>query len=214
LPLKVNEIFYSIQGESTYSGLPCVFIRLTGCNLRCIYCDTDYAYEAGQEMEIATIISTIESYNCLLVEITGGEPLLQNETPLLVNILLKNGYKVLLETNGTQDINMVDKNCIRIMDVKCPSSGFEKQHDWDNFARLNKGDEIKFVISDIDDYKYAKKIIQRFNLENNRTPIHFSPIIKNLKMEILARWILYDHLQIRLHPQLHKIIWGEYKRGA
>ncbi len=212
--LKVNEIFYSIQGESTYSGLPCVFIRLTGCNLRCIYCDTNYAYETGQEMEIKTIISIIKQYNCHLFEITGGEPLLQKDTPALIHILLKNGYKVLLETNGTQNINMVDNNCIRIMDVKCPSSGFEKQHDWDNFARLNKGDEVKFVISDIDDYKYAKKIIQLFNLDNNKTPLHFSPVLQHLKFNTLARWILDDHLQVRLHPQLHKIIWGEHRRGV
>ena len=155
MALKINEIFYSIQGESSFAGRPCVFVRLTGCNLRCAYCDTAYAYVAGVSWQIRDIIGHIGRYGSRLVEITGGEPLLQDETPALVKALLDLGWTVLMETNGSLDVRRVDEQCIRIMDVKCPSSGEADRNDLDNLRRLTAHDEIKFVIGDRGDYEYA-----------------------------------------------------------
>ena len=160
MTLLINEIFYSIQGESIYSGRPCIFVRLTGCNLRCTYCDTRYAYEEGVEMEIAEITRRVAAYNCRLVEITGGEPLLQTETPLLILRLLENGYEVLMETNGSLDISKVDARCVKIVDIKCPSSDASEKNDLENLKRLNPKDQIKFVIGNRTDYVYAKKTIE------------------------------------------------------
>ena len=159
MSLKVNEIFYSIQGESTHAGRPCVFVRLTGCNLRCSYCDTRYAYEEGGGMEIGHIFEQIAPFGCRLVEITGGEPLLQEDTPILIESLLDDGYEVLLETNGTMDISGLDPRCGKIMDVKCPSSEMRHKNNLENLNHLTVGDEIKFVIGTDEDYLYAKKII-------------------------------------------------------
>ncbi|MCP4568025.1 MAG: radical SAM protein, partial [FCB group bacterium] len=159
MALKVNEIFYSIQGESTYVGRPCVFVRLTGCNLRCTFCDTQYAYDKGELMKIADIIDHVSSYRCPLVEITGGEPLIQKETPLLIQGLIEQGHEVLLETNGTRDIRPVDERCVKIVDVKCPSSGMSDMNDPENLKRLSHGDELKFVIGNREDYDYARKIL-------------------------------------------------------
>jgi 7-carboxy-7-deazaguanine synthase len=215
LTLKVNEIFYSIQGESSYAGRPCVFIRLTGCNLRCSYCDTTYAYDEGVMMEIGEILQRVGSYECRLVEVTGGEPLIQKDTPSLVVRLLEGGYDVLLETNGTQDISLVDERCVRIVDIKCPSSGEVEKTYLKNLDRLAEGDEVKFVIGAREDYDYAKKILERMAgniFETNR--IHFSPVFGKMNPEILAQWILEDRLNVRLHMQLHKLIWDPEKRGV
>jgi len=213
--LKVNEIFYSIQGESSYAGLPCVFIRLTGCNLRCSYCDTQYAYEEGREMEISEIIDRVASCRCHLVEVTGGEPLIQQETPSLIFSLLEKGYEVLLETNGTQDISLVDERCVRIVDIKCPSSGEEKNNDLENLNRLTDKDEVKFVIGGREDYEYARKILEIIDYKSSRmSPVHFSPVFGKMKPEILAEWILEDNLNVRLQIQLHKIIWDPERRGV
>lgn len=214
MPLKVNEIFYSIQGESSYAGWPCVFIRLTGCNLRCSYCDTTYAYEEGEELPIEKIIEKAAQYQCRLVEITGGEPLLQEETPALISRLLERGYTVLLETNGTLAIDIVDTRCIRIMDIKCPSSNEEKRNNPDNLRKLTAGDEIKFVIGNQEDYRYAKNTLQRIHQDFRVSCIHFSAVYGKLSPATLASWILKDGLTVRLGMQLHKIIWPDTLKGV
>ncbi|MFO8085387.1 MAG: radical SAM protein [Desulfobacterales bacterium] len=215
LGLKVNEIFYSIQGESTYAGFPCVFVRLTGCNLRCSYCDTRYAYEEGQELETEEIINQVESFQCQLVEITGGEPLLQRETPDLVGQLFDRKYKVLMETNGSLNIDQVDKRCVRIMDVKCPSSGESHRNDLANLERLKASDEVKFVIGGREDYEFAKQILWQLRSSNGSAlPVHFSPVFGKQDFRKLAQWILGDHLDVKLHLQLHKIIWGADAKGV
>ena len=215
MPLKVNEVFYSIQGESTYAGRPCVFVRLTGCNLRCSYCDTQYAYEEGGIMEVNHIFEQVAPYQCRLVEITGGEPLVQDDTPILIESLLDDGYEVLLETNGTMDISRVDERCVKIVDIKCPSSGMIKKNDLDNLGRLTTRDELKFVLGTREDYEYAKKIVAYKQLDPKRiNPVNFSPIFGQLDPKILSEWILEDHLDVRLHLQLHKYIWGPETRGV
>jgi 7-carboxy-7-deazaguanine synthase len=213
--LKVNEIFCSIQGESSYAGRPCVFIRLTGCNLRCSYCDTRYAYEEGEDLEIHAIVEQVASHQCPLVEVTGGEPLIQPQTPSLIENLLEQGYEVLLETNGSQDISKVDSRCVRIVDIKCPSSGEAEQNDLDNLQRLTDRDEIKFVIGDREDYEYAKKILGRAGAHLSRVnAVHLSPIFGKMDPRDLAEWILEDRLNVRLQPQLHKVVWGPDQQGV
>jgi len=213
--LKVNEIFYSIQGESSYAGRPCIFVRLTGCNLRCSYCDTQYAYEEGKEMEIDAIVSQVESCQCSLVEVTGGEPLIQQETPALVYRLLEQGYEVLMETNGSQDISRVDDRCVKVVDIKCPSSGQISQNDLGNLNRLTDKDELKFVIGNRKDYEYAKKILTTANRNRlSKNPVYFVPVFGKMAPSMLAKWILGDRLNVRLQLQLHKIIWSPEKRGV
>ncbi|HYA15248.1 MAG TPA: radical SAM protein [Syntrophales bacterium] len=212
--LKVNEIFYSIQGESSYVGLPCVFVRLTGCNLRCSYCDTRYAYEEGKDLEIGDIIDQVTPYCCRLVEITGGEPLVQKETPDLIYRLLEKGFEVLLETNGSIDISTIDIRCVKIVDIKCPSSGQEEKNDLENLKRLSVKDEIKFIIGSREDYLYAQNIISSIRENNLKLkPPLFSPLHNQMNPKILAEWILADHLDVRLEIQLHKIIWDSETRG-
>ncbi|HVO66752.1 MAG TPA: radical SAM protein [Syntrophales bacterium] len=213
--LKVNEIFYSIQGESSYAGLPCVFVRLTGCNLRCSYCDTRYAYEEGKDLKIGEIIDRVMSYRCRLVEITGGEPLIQEETPDLTYRLLEKGFEVLLETNGSIDISTIDERCVKILDIKCPSSGQEEKNDLENLKRLSVKDEIKFVIGSREDYLYAQNIISLIRKKNLKLkPPLFSTLYNKMDSKLLAEWILADHLDVRLQIQLHKIIWGSETRGV
>ena len=212
--LKVNEIFYSIQGESTFSGRPCIFIRLTGCNLRCSYCDTKYAYEEGEYMSIDEIIDRISHYRCRLVEVTGGEPLIQEDTPDLIKRLLEIGYTVLLETNGTMDIGVVDKRCIKIMDIKCPFSGEARKNNYENIKKLSPKDEIKFVIADRRDYEFAKSVLNEWSIAPfNPNPVHFSPAYGILDPKLLSEWILKDGIDVRLNLQIHKFIWGD-KRGV
>jgi 7-carboxy-7-deazaguanine synthase len=213
--VKVNEIFYSIQGESSYAGRPCVFVRLTGCNLRCSYCDTRYAYEEGREMEIGEIVDRVASYRCRLVEITGGEPLIQDDTPALITGLLEKGYEVLLETNGSKDISRIDERCVKIIDIKCPSSSEHDKNDPGNLRRLKEHDEIKFVIGTREDYDYARAMVQRIRRKPAmKNIIHFSTVFGTLGPEKLAQWILDDHLDVRLHIQLHKILWDPEQRGV
>jgi 7-carboxy-7-deazaguanine synthase len=213
--LRINEIFYSIQGESSYAGRPCVFVRLTGCNLRCSYCDTQYAYEEGGAMEVNHIFEQISPMQCRLVEITGGEPLIQEKTPILVEGLLEDGYEVLLETNGTQDISRVDDRCVKVVDLKCPSSGMSDHTDMENLNRLSVRDEIKFVLGTREDYEYAREIVGFMKSRSLLiSSINFSPVFGQLEPEILAEWILADHLACRLHLQLHKYIWGPDARGV
>ena len=212
--LEVNEIFHSIQGESLWAGLPCIFIRLAGCNLRCSYCDTRYAYEEGMGMSIPEIIATLSGFTCPLVEITGGEPLRQKETPALVDKLIDLEYEVLLETNGSFDISVLNDGCIKIVDMKCPSSGESGHNDLKNLSRLKARDQLKFVISGYEDYGYAKKILKLLSPSFPKNQILFSPAHTRLAPEKLAQWILKDNLNVRLHLQLHKVIWPHAERGV
>lgn len=214
MTLIINEIFNSIQGESLYAGLPCTFIRLTGCNLRCSYCDTRYAYGEGTSLTMTDIIDRVSGYGCPLVEITGGEPLIQNETPLLITNLIENGYKVLLETNGTIDISRIDERCIKIVDIKCPGSGESGKNILDNLNRLNVKDQVKFVITNREDYEYAKDIIKQIPGGFLRENILFSPVPGKMEFSDLANRILEDKLMVRFHIQLHKIIWPDIDRGV
>jgi 7-carboxy-7-deazaguanine synthase len=212
--MKINEIFYSIQGEGKLVGLPTVFIRLTGCNLRCSYCDTKYAYYEGIEMDLDQVIEKIKKYSCKNVCITGGEPLLQNETLSLIENLLKHNYNVCLETNGSKDISAVldiePKNGLIIsLDIKCPSSGMQDEMYLKNIEYLTDKDQLKFVILNREDYEYAKKIIDQFN---PNCDIFMQPVWGRSPSE-LARWILEDRLNVRMSLQLHKIIFGD-KRGV
>lgn len=210
--LKVNEIFYSIQGESSFSGIPFVFIRLTGCNLRCAYCDTKYAYEEGVKFPIGQILKEVEKFECNYVEVTGGEPLLQEDTPLLVDSLINKGFKVLVETNGTKDISVLSDEAIIIMDIKCPSSGEVDKMDWKNLNRLKSEDEVKFVVAEKSDYDWVKGIIKEKNL-TEKAKLLMSPVPEKLPPALLADWILEDKLNVRIQLQLHKILWPDVIRG-
>ncbi|NVM24147.1 MAG: 7-carboxy-7-deazaguanine synthase, partial [Desulfobacterales bacterium] len=179
------------------------------------YCDTRYAYEEGEEMDIGAIVGRVSSYRCPLVEVTGGEPLIQKDTPALARRLLDEGYRVLVETNGSKDISRVDDRCVKIVDIKCPASGESGQNDLGNLDRLTEEDEIKFVIGDRDDYEYAKKMLGK--VDHNRLgnhPVHFAPVFGKIAPEVLAKWILQDGLDVRLQIQLQKIIWSPEKRGV
>jgi 7-carboxy-7-deazaguanine synthase len=211
--IKVNEIFYNIQGESLYAGLPCTFVRLSGCNLRCVYCDTRYAYEEGAWMPINDIIKAVAAYPCRLVEITGGEPLFQEQTPDLISTLIENGYTLLLETNGSMDIRPVDPRCIKIIDVKCPGSGESEKNNFKNLKHLSAHDQIKFVITNKNDYEFAKNILATTWPESCPVPVLFSPAYNIMEPAVLADWILKDGLDARLHLQLHKIVWPDIERG-
>lgn len=203
--LKVNEIFYSIQGESTFAGLPCVFVRLTGCNLRCSYCDTKYAYEEGEFLTVPEIGAQVDRYQCKLVEITGGEPLLQSETAHLAQSLIEQRKQVLVETNGTVSINLLPEPIVRIMDVKCPGSDEHDRMEWNNLDLLRAADNVKFVISHRNDFKWAVKVVEKYDLLN-KTNVLFSPAFKVLKPKILAGWLLTRGLPIRLQLQLHNYL--------
>jgi 7-carboxy-7-deazaguanine synthase len=207
--MKINEIFYSIQGEGKDSGLPFIFIRTTGCNLRCTYCDTTYAYAAGVEMKISKILDSIKKYNCKNVCLTGGEPLIQNEALALIETLTDNNYQISVETNGSLSIkNLVNKNNISIsLDNKCPSSAMHKKMIHENILLLTKKDQLKFIIQNNNDYEYAKKTIKTTPIS---APIFFQPVW-GTNINDLATWILHDELNVRLAVQLHKIIWGDKK---
>jgi len=212
--LTVNEIFYSIQGESIHAGLPCVFVRLTGCNLRCRYCDTRYAFNEGSTMAVGQILDRVASFACGLVEITGGEPLFQKGTPELAAALLAKGYDVLLETNGSLNIDRVDCRCSRIMDIKCPSSGEVSKNDPANLARLTANDQVKFVIGDHKDFWFAVEMLERVPAFVPRDRILFSHVAERLPPDRLARWMLDANIQARMQIQLHKFIWPERDRGV
>ncbi|MBF0235093.1 MAG: radical SAM protein [Desulfamplus sp.] len=215
MPLNICEIFYSLQGESTFSGVPCVFVRLTGCNLNCTWCDTLYAKKEGTLMEIKEIIKKVRIFGCGLVEITGGEPLIQKETSLLIDQLLNLEYQVLVETNGSIAIDTISARCIRIVDIKCPSSGESSKNLLRNIDLLGDNDEIKFVIADRTDYEFAKNLIINTKLRKiNTLRIHLSPVYGKIQPETLASWILNDRLGARLSMQLHKLIWHPDKRGV
>jgi 7-carboxy-7-deazaguanine synthase len=211
LSLKVCEIFTSIQGESSYAGLPCTFVRLMGCNLRCAYCDTTFAYDEGIELSEDEIMRKIRQAGIGLVEITGGEPLLQKEIYHFTENLIEEGHKVLIETNGSLSIQDIDRRVVVILDMKTPASGMSDKMDFSNLQQIRGKDEIKFVITDRNDYEWSKEIIGRFDL-TNKCHLLFSPAYGILATESLARWMIEDKLQARLNLQLHKYIFGPEKR--
>jgi 7-carboxy-7-deazaguanine synthase len=212
--LTVNEIFHSIQGESTYVGEPCVFVRLTACDLRCTWCDTAYAFHEGRKMSIDEVLAEVDRYECGTVEITGGEPLLQREVYPLMDRLLASGKRVLIETGGHRSIEQVPAGVVRIMDIKCPGSGEAAKVDWENLRRVNRDDQIKFVIKDRADYEYARDVVRREHLAGRVDAILFSPVHGVLEARLLAEWILADRLPVRLQLQAHKFIWSPDTRGV
>ena len=212
--LCINEIFYSIQGEGSRAGERCIFIRLTGCGLRCTYCDTEYAFYEGEDMPIEMILNKISSYNCKLVELTGGEPLEQEGAFELMTLLADNGYEVMLETGGHIDISPVDLRVKRIVDLKTPSSGMSKRNLYSNIEYLKAHDEIKFVIGDRLDYEWSKEQIALFGLSERVDCILMSAVAGILSEKELAEWILEDSLPVRFQVQLHKIIWQGVERGV
>jgi 7-carboxy-7-deazaguanine synthase len=212
--LTINEIFHSIQGESTHAGRPCVFVRLTACDLRCRWCDTPYAFHEGRKMSVDDVIADVEARNCQTVEVTGGEPLLQADVYPLMQRLLDSGKTVLIETGGHRSIADVPAGVIRIMDVKCPGSGESDQNDWSNFAHLTKTDEVKFVIADRRDYEFAKEIVLRENLPARVNAVLFSPVHGELDPKQLSEWVIADRLDVRVQLQVHKYIWSPNTRGV
>ena len=213
MPLKVNEIFRSIQGESTHAGRPCVFVRLTYCSLRCSYCDTEYAFFEGKERPLDEILAEVAHHGCRLVEVTGGEPLIQKETTLLLERLLDEGYEVLLETSGAYPVERVPTGVKIIMDLKTPGSGMVAKNRWENLRHIDQDDEIKFVICDRADYEWARGVVAEHDL-TSRHAVLFSPSFGQLPADELAAWILEDRLPVRLQLQLHKFIWSPAARGV
>lgn len=212
--LTVNEIFYSIQGESSRVGQPCVFVRLTACDLRCSWCDTPYAFDEGRKMSVDDVVAAVRRYGCPLVEITGGEPLLQEGVYELMERLKGGGLTVMLETGGHRSIARVPGGVLKIVDVKCPGSGEADKNDWTNLDALSAGDEVKFVIKDRADYEFARDVIARYGLGERAGAVLMSPVHGVLEPRTLSEWILADHLPARLQLQLHKYIWPANTRGV
>lgn len=212
--LTVNEIFYSIQGESTRAGRPCVFVRLTACDLRCTWCDTPYAFHEGRKMSVDEVVAAVEAHGCPLVEITGGEPLLQEDVYPLMDGLLARGLTVMLETGGHRSIARVPAAVLKVVDVKCPGSGEAARNDLGNLDRLAPHDEVKFVVKDRADYVFARDVIARYDLPRRAAAVLLSPVHGELDPKMLAEWMLADHLPARLQLQLHKYIWSPTTRGV
>lgn len=210
--LQVTEIFHSIQGESTHAGRPCVFVRLTGCPLRCTWCDTAYAFHGGTEMSLDAVLDCVKRYGCSLVEVTGGEPLAQSASLALIARLCEERFEVLLETSGALDIAPVDSRAAIILDVKCPGSAMDDRMCWDNLRHVRPTDQVKFVIGDRGDYEWAVDVVKRYHLAE-RCPVLFSPVFGGQALRPLAEWILRDRLPVRFHVQLHKFIWDPNARG-
>ena len=212
--MLVTEIFKSIQGESTFAGLPCVFIRLTGCNLRCHWCDTAYAFQGGQTMLPEEVLARVRQLGCRLVEITGGEPLLQPEVSALAEQLLAEGQRVLVETSGERFVGELPRAVVKIVDVKCPGSGESGKFRLENLEALERKDQLKFVILDENDYRYAREFLARHNVRGRVDEVVFAPVFGQLPPRTLAEWILRDGLEVRLGLQLHKFIWEPETRGV
>jgi 7-carboxy-7-deazaguanine synthase len=212
--LTINEIFHSIQGESTYAGRPCVFVRLTACDLRCRWCDTTYAFHEGRKMSVDEVIADVEARGCPTIEVTGGEPLLQPDVYPLMQRLLDSGKTVLIETGGHRSIANVPAGVIRIVDVKCPGSGESDRNDWSNLALLTKSDEVKFVIADRGDYEFARAIVLREDLPAKVNAVLLSPVHGELDAKLLSKWVIADRLDVRVQLQVHKYIWSPETRGV
>ncbi len=214
LSLKVNEIYFSVQGESTWVGLPCVFVRLTACDLRCTYCDTTYAFYEGKRRPLDEVLAEVLAYGCPLVELTGGEPLLQKAALPLMAALCDAGKTVLIETSGAHDISKIDPRVHRIMDLKTPGSGECARNLWSNIANLTRGDEVKFVIGSREDYEWSREQVLTHDLANRVQTVLFSPIFGRIKPVEIVNWILEDKLPVRFQLQLHKFIWDPKERGV
>jgi 7-carboxy-7-deazaguanine synthase len=212
--LTINEIFYSIQGESTRAGRPCVFVRLTACDLRCSWCDTPYAFGEGRKMSVDEVVEAVAQYGCPLVEVTGGEPLLQEDVYELMERLRAASLTVMLETGGHRSIARVPTGVLKIVDVKCPGSGEADRNDWANLDRLSCDDEVKFVIKDRVDYEFARDVASRYRLADRTAAVLLSPVHGVLETRVLSEWMLADHLPARLQVQLHKYIWPPSTRGV
>jgi len=212
--LTINEIYHSIQGESTWAGRPCVFVRLTFCDLRCNYCDTEYAFYEGKKQTLKEIMEGVEAFHCPLVEITGGEPLLQKNVLRLMSMLCDAGHTVLLETSGAHDISKVDPRVHRIMDLKTPGSGEVEKNLWSNIDHLGSGDEVKFVIGSREDYEWSCDKVRRFDLAKRCHAVLFSPIFGRIDPREIVEWILVDRLDVRFQLQMHKFIWTPTQRGV
>lgn len=211
--VTVNEIFFSIQGEGERSGRPCIFIRLAFCNLRCAWCDSEYTFYEGREMALEQVMDGISGFPCKLVELTGGEPLMQEGAYPLMTRLCDAGYEVMLETSGSLDISGVDSRVRRIMDLKCPGSGMMARNRMENLKELRDSDELKFVLKDRLDYEWAKELVLREKLDET-CPVLFSPVWDAVPFAELAEWILDDGLPVRLQLQIHKFIWDPHARGV
>jgi 7-carboxy-7-deazaguanine synthase len=205
--LRVSEIFYSLQGETSRVGLPTVFIRLTGCPLRCVYCDTAYAFTGGKSMSLEDILRQVAEYRPAYVTVTGGEPLAQKNCLPLLSALCDEGYQVSLETGGALDISAVDARVMRVIDIKTPASGEVEKNRWENLSLLTRHDEIKFVLCDEGDYQWARQVMQQYQLPE-KCRVLFSPVHGGMDATRLAEWILRDRLPVRLQLQLHKILWN------
>ena len=212
--LTINEIFYSVQGESTYAGRPCVFVRLTACDLRCSWCDTPYAFHEGKKRTLEDVLQEVEAYDCPLVEVTGGEPLLQEAVYPLMESLLARGKTVLLETGGHRSTARVPPDVVTILDVKCPGSGESHRNCWENLEHVRSHDEIKFVVKDRADYEFARDAIAQRSLTGRVSAIHLSPVHGVLDPKTLSEWVLADRLPVRVQLQLHKYIWSPDTRGV
>lgn len=210
----MNEIFYSIQGESTYAGRPCVFVRLTACDLRCTWCDTPYAFHEGRKRSVDDVVAEVSRFECPLVEVTGGEPLLQEDVYPLMRSLLDRGRTVLLETGGHRSTAQVPEGVVTILDIKCPGSGESHHNDWTNLDRIRPHDEIKFVIKDRADYEFARGVTGRCRLAERAAAVHLSPVHGVLDPRQLSEWVMADRLPVRVQLQLHKYIWDPDTRGV
>lgn len=212
--LTINEIFHSIQGESRRAGEPCVFVRLTACDLRCSWCDTAYAFHEGGKRSLDDVMAEVESYGCPLVEVTGGEPLLQEDVYPLMEGLLARGYTVMIETGGHRSIARVPAAVLKIVDVKCPGSGEAHRNHWENLSLVGPTDEVKFVVKDRADYEYARDVIARYGLVDRVGAVHLSPVHGVMDAKALSEWVLADRLKVRVQLQLHKFIWSPETRGV
>jgi len=217
--LRVTEIFRSIQGESTWAGLPCTFIRLTGCPLRCVWCDSEYSFHGGEKVSLEGILRRVEDFRCRLVEITGGEPLIHPNAFRLATELLERGFTLLVETSGAVDVGPLDPRAHKIMDLKCPGSGEESKNLWSNLDHLTDRDEVKFVLKDRADFDWARNVIRDRGLDRRVTEgtlraLLFSPVWGELELSELSEWTLEDDLPVRLQIQLHKLIWDPNARGV
>ncbi len=212
--LSITEIYKSVQGESTLAGLPCIFVRLTGCNLRCVWCDTEYAFYGGAKRTISEIVDECVALDCTLVEITGGEPLLQKHCGALAQALLDRGLTVLCETSGALPIDRLPAKVIKIMDLKCPGSGEVDKNDWSNIDRLSPRDEVKFVIADRADYEWGRDVVRKHDLASKCNQVLFSPVFGSVDAKALVEWILADNVPVRFQLQLHKFVWPPGAKGV
>jgi 7-carboxy-7-deazaguanine synthase len=213
--LRVTEIFHSIQGESTHAGRPCAFVRLTGCPMRCVWCDSEYTFTGGERMSVEDVLERVRAYGCRLVEVTGGEPLAQAGAFELIARLCEEGYEVLIETGGYVSTEAVDERAKIILDVKCPASGEAGRNHWPNLERLRADrDEVKFVVADRADWDYAREVVTRYDLQRRARAVLVSPVWGETDLRALAEWIKESGLDVRMQLQLHKYVWGAQARGV